>query len=158
MPGALYIQNGDNDFNVSFENPCFMCQNPTRVILNVKNPFTLFNCLYRNMKPPDLFSRAFITWTKFFNMGLDYNYPMYRCFGGKARRVCYACFLHRYKHDVRHTETHGPVHRHRSISSTQKEILYWFGRCQEFWLRKDCDQYFVDFSDRWELHYEAPIG
>ncbi len=148
---ALFIEKGSYNFNVSFCKPCFVCNNPTRITFKVENPIYTYMCLHHGMYPPTPFLEAFMTWEAFYDMKFIYNLPVYRCFDGKARLVCIGCYLHRYRHnDIRKMETHGSS-KFKFKSKTRDEILEWFQRLDTFRKRKDCDQFFIDFSDRWQL-------
>ena len=118
-------------FNVHMDQPCFVCENPTRITLRTRDAL-LFLIGIMAQQPLDVFTKAFWTWNCTCPLDLQMNTRVYKKFGSVVRPVCWSCYCTPIRCDHVGRETGQVPFRHRSTSLTVKEIYDWFDQFNSF--------------------------
>jgi len=129
-------------FNVQMDKPCFVCGNPTRVILRTRDALLFLIGVLSN-EPLDVFTRAFLTWNYMWTLDLEMNKRMYKKFGSVVRPVCWSCYCTPIRCNHVGRETGRVPFRHRTHSWSTEDIYDWFNRFNSFMNRRDLDSFLI---------------
>ena len=119
------------DFNVGWNQCCYMCDAPMGLYFVPKVPSKRFyGRLVNFMKLSPL-------------KNMQYNSPMYKFFGLRVRRVCAGCYYHRPRVNIAKRETGQCRPRQRNLSISKTELYRWCESLNRYLNRPDADEYVV---------------
>lgn len=143
---SLLVQDSKGvNFNIKFTNTCYVCQNPTVIIMELNNPVQFVYTVKKIIEPTDLFAKTFMVWRKLKPLDLRYNASIYKKFGSVVRKVCISCYGTQIKcHQIKR-EVGIEKFNYKSNSLSSAQIFDWFDRFNDFRNRPNIKEY-VDYT------------